>query len=118
MGAVFSKIAKHIGPKTSAAHGSTGIKGPRNSDEDSMAPEIDEIPSRPGSKSSLKRVTNNDVGNHSRLLWPYVSSHAHHDDTGSEHPLSLRRPALYEEYWACEPRPASGYKRCQQSTKL
>lgn len=108
MGVMFSKIAKHIGRKTFTAHDIAGTKGPRNSDDDSMAPELDEIPSRPGSTSSLERVTNNNVGHHSSLFWPYLSSHTHHDDTGSEHPLSLRRPALYEEYWASEQRPASG----------
>lgn len=108
MGFMFSKIAKHIGPRTFTAHDSTWINVPTNSDDDSMAPERDEIPSRTGSTSSLERVIDNDVGYHSSLFWPYVSSHAHNDDPDSENPLRLRRPALYEEYWVCEPRPASG----------
>jgi hypothetical protein len=103
MGSMLSNIAKHVTPKTLAAHGGSGIKSSMNSYDDLIAPGPDEIPSRPGSASSSEHAASSDVEPQSSLLWPYVNtSRAHNDDSESEHPLRLRRPALYEEYWADE----------------
>ncbi|KAG6368437.1 hypothetical protein INS49_002644 [Diaporthe citri] len=110
MGFIFSKIAKQIGSKPCVAYDSAGTKVSMNSGDDLITPEtpeLDDAPTRPGSTSRLKHITSNDFEHQSSLLWPYVKSHAHHNDLESENPLRLRRPALYEEYWACEPRPTS-----------
>lgn len=108
MGSVFSKIAKRISPKPWAAHCSTGVKAATDSHDDRIAPEPGEIPPSPGSVSGLKCATINEVRNEFNLLWPYVSTTAPQDDLESEHPLKLRRPAFYEEYWAPEPRSVAG----------
>lgn len=69
-GLIFSKIARHIAPKTPAAHDSTRVKIQTNSYNDCMAPEPDEIPSRAGASSSLNSATSDDIGLQSSLLWP------------------------------------------------
>lgn len=114
MGFMLSKIAKKINPKRFAAHDSTRMKVHTNLHDDCMVPGAEEIPSRPGSSSSLGSATSNDAGHQSGLLWPYVSTRAHHGDQDSEHPLKTRRPALYEEYWADDPRQDPGQKRRKQ----
>ncbi|KAJ0122220.1 hypothetical protein J7T55_002732 [Diaporthe amygdali] len=101
MGSMFSKIAKHIGSDKLAGGDSMGIMSPVDFGNDYMTPRPDEMPSRPGSTSSItESATSNDNGLDLGLFWPYVSSGQRQRDTGSEHPLRLRRPALYEEYWA------------------
>lgn len=110
MGPMFSKITKHIGPKIFTAHGSIGTKVLVSSGDDLMTPELDEIPYRPGSTSRLEHTTSNDVEHQSSFLWPYVSGRPRRDIPESEHPLRLRRPALYEEYWAHELKTVSGQK--------
>lgn len=104
MGFVFSKIAKHISPKPFAAHCSIGVKAATDSHDDRISPEPGEIPRSPDSIFGLNCATTNDVRNESNFLWPYVSTTAPQDDLESGYPLKLRRPALYEEYWAHEPR--------------
>lgn len=111
MGFVFSKMSERFSPKTFTTHDSTDTRVPMRSCDDMMAPELGEIPSRPGSSCSLTSAASNDVEHQSSLLWPYVSSRADHDGPESEHPLRLRRPALYEEYWAHETRTNSRWKR-------
>lgn len=110
MGSMFSKIAKHISLKSFTARDSAGTQVPMKSNDDLMNPDLDEIPARPGSISRLKHATSDDVEYQSSLLWPYASSLTHCDAPESEHPLRLRRPALYEEYWAHEPRTVSSRK--------
>lgn len=114
MGFMFSKIAKHISPKPFAAHYSTGVKAATDSHDDRIAPEPGEIPPNPGSAPGLKRATTNEVRNEFNFLWPYVSIPAPQHGLVSEHPLKLRRPALYEEYWAHEPRSVAGQIRHKQ----
>lgn len=114
MGSVFSKITKHINPKPLVAHCSTGLKAATDSHDDRIAPEPDEIPPSPGSVSGLKCATTTEVRNEFNFSWPYVSTTAPQDDLESEHPLKLRRPALYEEYWASEPRSVVGQIRYKQ----
>lgn len=104
MGSMISSVTKHITLKTLAAHSSSGMKSSTNlyDASDLMAPEPDEIPSRPGSAFSRDREAGRDASLQSDFLWPYVDRGAHDDYSESEHPLSFRRPALYEEYWADE----------------
>lgn len=104
MGSMLSSVTRHITPKSLAAHGSSGMKPSTDlyDASDLMAPEPDEIPSRPGSAFSREHGASPDTSLQSSMLWPYVSSGTHDDDSESEHPLRLRRPALYEEYWAGE----------------
>lgn len=63
---------------------------------DLMRPDPDEPVSRPGSDND---TTKKEKG--SSLTWPYTNSRAatHPSDEG-DLPLKVRRPALYEEYWA------------------
>lgn len=118
MGSMLSNMAKRITANPPTAHGGSGLKTSiLKSDADLIAPNPDELPSREGSPSSLEHATSPDLEYQSGLLWPYVNSRAPHDDPELDHPLRLRRPALYEEYWSYESDSESCQKQCRKSGK-
>lgn len=117
MGSMLSNIAQCITSKSLSAHGDPGLKPSVDLGDDLMAPDPDEIPSRQGSPSSLEHVASPDVEYQSGLLWPYVNSRARHDDPELDHPLRLRRPALYEEYWSYESDSEPSRKQHRKSGK-
>lgn len=118
MGSVLSNIAKRTTPNNATAHGGSGLKSSIiKSDADLIAPDRDELPSREGSPSSFEHAASPDNEYLSGLLWPYVNSRARHDDPELDHPLRLRRPALYEEYWSYESDSESSQRQRRKSGK-
>lgn len=118
MGSMLSNIARRITPNPTTAHGGSGLKSSKiKSDADLIAPDHDELPSREGSPSSLEHAASPEDEYLSGLLWPYVNSRAPHDDPELDHPLRLRRPALYEEYWSYESDSESSQRQRRKSGK-
>ena len=102
MGNILSKIVTRLSLNQVSNDGNTtAIIIPPESRTSPMEPETDEMLSPIGSITSISSGT----GEHplrSSLLWPYATDRTKGgiypgDDDA---PLRLRRPALYEEYWA------------------
>ncbi|KUI70755.1 hypothetical protein VM1G_06161 [Cytospora mali] len=111
MGNLITKLVTGLGPNQLSDNGNTAaaVEFLRDLRHSTMAPGSDEMPSPAGSTTSLDSVTGGDRP-HSSLFWPYTSEHRIDESCsdGSYAPLRIRRPALYDEYWAKEERYVPG----------
>lgn len=109
MGNLISKLVTHVSPSQLSNDANTAsiVKFPRDPKQrNPMAPEVDEMPSPTGSATSLDSTTGGGGGGGpplpSSLFWPYtnVRRTGEYCSDGNLAILAVRRPALYQEYWA------------------
>lgn len=108
MGNLISKLVTHVSPSqlSNDANTASTVKFPRDPKQrNPMAPGVDEMPSPNGSATSLDSVTGGG-GRRSPLPssphWPYTNVRITGEYCSDDNlaPLAVRRPSLYQEYWA------------------
>lgn len=105
MGIFVSKLVTSLDSNQRRNDSNTAaiIELSRDSEQNPMAPGMDELPSPTNSTTSLDGNSGNSAIR-SSVLWPYTDLHTAGECCWDDNhvPLRMRRPALYWEYWADE----------------